>query len=92
MIEAHTYQLSTAENELGVAIAHSEEGKNSSYLIYVQNYYDLIYFNNCSNFIGVPMIPISWTQMQCPKSMSKEFRKVAKIVPEHAIEEQQSCK
>ncbi|KAH0956384.1 hypothetical protein HN011_010306 [Eciton burchellii] len=66
MIEAHTYQLSTAENELGVAIAHSEE--------------------------GVPMIPISWTQMQCPKSMSKEFRKVAKIVPEHAIEEQQSCK
>lgn len=26
MTEAHTYQLSTAENELGVVIAHSEEG------------------------------------------------------------------
>ncbi|EFN82797.1 3'-5' exoribonuclease CSL4-like protein [Harpegnathos saltator] len=56
MTEAHTYQLSTAENELGVVIAHSEE--------------------------GVTMVPISWTQMQCPKSMSKEFRKVAKVVPE----------
>jgi len=38
------------------------------------------------------MIPISWTQMQCPKSMSKEFRKVAKILPENAVEEQESCK
>lgn len=27
MTEGHTYQLSTAENELGVVIAHSEEGK-----------------------------------------------------------------
>ncbi|EZA59417.1 Exosome complex component CSL4 [Ooceraea biroi] len=61
MTEAHTYQLSTAENELGVAIAHSEE--------------------------GVAMVPVSWTQMQCPKSMSKEFRKVAKIVPEHVVNE-----
>lgn len=61
MTEAHTYQLSTAENELGVAIAQSEE--------------------------GIAMIPISWTQMQCPKSMSKEFRKVAKIVPEHVADE-----
>jgi len=43
MREAHTYQLSTAENELGVAIAHSEEGKNSAYLIYVRYYYDLAY-------------------------------------------------
>jgi len=43
MIDAHTYQLSTAENELGVAIAHSEEGKNSAYLIYVQYCYDFAY-------------------------------------------------
>lgn len=28
MTEAHTYQLSTAENELGVVIAHSEEGND----------------------------------------------------------------
>lgn len=35
MTEAHTYQLSTAENELGVVIAHSEEGKNMCiYIIY----------------------------------------------------------
>lgn len=27
MTEGHTYQLNTAENELGVVIAHSEEGK-----------------------------------------------------------------
>lgn len=26
MTEAHTYSLSTAENELGVVVAHSEEG------------------------------------------------------------------
>ncbi|XP_029036732.1 exosome component 1 Csl4 [Osmia lignaria lignaria] len=61
MTEAHTYQLSTAENELGVVIAHSEE--------------------------GVAMIPISWTQMQCPKTLRKEFRKVAKIIPEHVAGE-----
>lgn len=28
MTEVHTYQLSTAENELGVVIAHSDEGKD----------------------------------------------------------------
>ncbi|XP_076651663.1 exosome component 1 Csl4 isoform X1 [Halictus rubicundus] len=62
MTEAHTYQLSTAENELGVVIAHSEE--------------------------GVAMIPISWTQMQCPKTLRKEHRKVAKVIPEHVVTEQ----
>ncbi|XP_022659465.1 exosome complex component CSL4-like [Varroa jacobsoni] len=30
---------------------------------------------------GMPMVPISWTEMQCPKSLEKEYRKVAKIVP-----------
>ncbi|XP_057658985.1 exosome complex component CSL4 [Diorhabda carinulata] len=54
--EAHNYQLSTAENELGVVIAHSEHGH--------------------------PMIPISWTDMQCSKTFVKEPRKVAKVVPE----------
>lgn len=62
MTEIHTYQLSTAENELGVVIAHSDE--------------------------GVAMVPISWTQMQCPKSLCKEFRKVAKVVPEHIVVDQ----
>ncbi|KAF5308495.1 hypothetical protein FQR65_LT06160 [Abscondita terminalis] len=55
--EAHTYNLSTAENELGVVIAHSEH--------------------------GYPMVPISWTQMQCTKTYLKESRKVAKVVPEN---------
>ncbi|KAL1502770.1 hypothetical protein ABEB36_007868 [Hypothenemus hampei] len=55
--EAHTYQLSTAENELGVVIAYSENGTS--------------------------MVPISWTEMQCPNTLVKEPRKVAKIVPEN---------
>nr|CAD7569220.1 unnamed protein product [Timema californicum] len=61
MKEVHSYQLSTAENELGVVIAHSEE--------------------------GVSMVPISWTEMQCPKTFAKEPRKVAKVVPETILVE-----
>lgn len=60
LTEAHTYQLSTAENELGVVIAHSDA--------------------------GVAMVPISWTEMQCPKTLVKSPRKVAKVVPENALE------
>ncbi|XP_030058742.1 exosome complex component CSL4 isoform X2 [Microcaecilia unicolor] len=50
------YLLTTAENELGVVVAHSEA--------------------------GVPMVPISWCEMQCPQTHSKEFRKVARVQPE----------
>lgn len=57
MTEPHTYQLSTAENELGVVSAYSEA--------------------------GVLLIPISWTEMQCPKTYVKEPRKVARIIPEN---------
>ena len=53
MGDAHSYVLSTAENELGVVIAYSEE--------------------------GVPMIPVGWQEMQCPKTYVKEMRKVAKV-------------
>ena len=52
------YLLSTAENELGVVIAKSEES-------------------------GVNMIPVSWTEMQCPKTYNKELRKIAKVIPEN---------
>lgn len=42
MTEGHTYQLSTAENELGVVIAHSEEGKLLKiilfFLLIIDNY------------------------------------------------------
>merc|ERR1739848_210115 len=55
------YLLSTAENELGVAIAKSETS-------------------------GDKMIPVSWTEMQCPKTYNKEFRKIAKVVPENLAE------
>lgn len=32
------------------------------------------------------MVPVSWTEMQCPQTLVKEPRKVAKILPEDAIE------
>lgn len=59
-IELNCYQLTTAENELGVVVAVSKEVAAS----------------------GTAMVPVSWTEMQCPKSLIKEPRKVAKIVPE----------
>ncbi|XP_064603413.1 exosome complex component CSL4-like [Liolophura sinensis] len=30
---------------------------------------------------GAPMVPISWCEMQCPKTFAKEYRKVAKVQP-----------
>lgn len=51
------YLLTTAENELGVVVAHSEA--------------------------GIQMVPISWCEMQCPKTHCKEFRKVARVQPEY---------
>lgn len=33
--------------------------------------------------VGAAMVPVSWTEMQCPKTYNKEFRKVAKVIPEH---------
>lgn len=82
MTEMHTYQLSTAENELGVVIAHSDEGKSYACLFTLLSYLTAYYLT------GIAMVPISWTQMQCPKSFCKEFRKVAKVVPEHIVAEQ----
>ncbi|XP_055842263.1 exosome complex component CSL4 [Episyrphus balteatus] len=61
--ELSCYQLSTAENELGVVVALANE----------------------SGPYGVPMVPVSWTEMQCPDTLVKEPRKVAKIVPESAL-------
>lgn len=61
--ELHCYQLSTAENELGVVVAVAAE----------------------SGKYGVPMVPVSWTEMQCPDSLVKEPRKIARIVPESAV-------
>lgn len=63
------YQLSTAENELGVVIAFASETGQQ----------------------GPPMVPVSWTEMQCPNTLVKEPRKVAKIVPESAIKLEEQC-
>ncbi|XP_056004645.1 exosome complex component CSL4-like isoform X2 [Ostrea edulis] len=51
--DAHSYLLSTAENELGVVMATSEA--------------------------GAVLEPISWCKMKCPKTLTEEFRKVAKV-------------
>lgn len=32
---------------------------------------------------GVTMVPINWSEMQCPKSLVKEPRKVAKVIPDN---------
>jgi len=36
-----------------------------------------------SEAAGEKMVPISWTEMQCPKTYIKELRKVAKVIPEN---------
>ena len=50
-------------------------------VIYFQNVficpYDLL-------FTGATMEPISWCKMKCPKTLSEEFRKVAKVQPKYA--------
>ncbi|XP_065364009.1 exosome complex component CSL4 [Calliphora vicina] len=66
--ELSCYQLSTAENELGVVVAIASEcGPQSA-----------------------PMVPVSWTEMQCPNTLVKEPRKVAKIVPASALKTEKS--
>ncbi|KAI9575180.1 exosome complex component CSL4-like [Glossina fuscipes] len=62
-IELSCYELSTAENELGVVVAVASEGGTEV----------------------APMVPISWTEMQCPNTLVKEPRKVAKIVSASAL-------
>lgn len=48
-----SYELTTAEPELGVVIAKASEAP-----------------------AGVNMIPLSWSEMQCPVTLVKEYRKV----------------
>lgn len=33
----------------------------------------------------IPMVPIGWSEMQCPQTTIKEPRKVAKVLPESSI-------
>ncbi|CAO1391062.1 unnamed protein product [Diamesa serratosioi] len=39
-----------------------------------------------SSYIPIPMVPISWSEMQCPNTLLKEPRKVAKIMSESTLE------
>ena len=52
-----SYQLSTAQNELGVVLAQSVAGKLLHFSIFI-----LISIN----YIGYTMVPISWEEMMCP--------------------------
>ena len=31
---------------------------------------------------GATLVPISWSKMQCPRTLAEEFRKVARVQPE----------
>lgn len=68
------FLLSTAENELGVVVAMSEEGLLTFLLI-------IAFYERISVIIdfllGVPMQPVSYKEMRCPKTGVTESRKVA---------------
>eukprot|EP01097_Dermamoeba_algensis_P004277 TRINITY_DN2820_c0_g1_i2.p1 TRINITY_DN2820_c0_g1~~TRINITY_DN2820_c0_g1_i2.p1 ORF type:complete len:242 (-),score=63.65 TRINITY_DN2820_c0_g1_i2:175-861(-) len=57
--------------------------KRSYYLSTAKNELGVIFAKSVA---GATMIPISWEQMQCPKTKMKEFRKVAKVVAEESLE------
>ena len=48
----------------------------SYYLSTAKNEHGVVYAQSVA---GVPMTPISWNQMLCPKTRAVEFRKVAKM-------------
>ena len=50
---------------------------NSYYLTTAKNELGVISATCASS--GSKMVPISWQEMQCPLSLSKELRKVARI-------------
>lgn len=74
---------------MGVVVAHAAEsgpqGTFCQIIFTSSNYFN----SNIFLFrpVGVPMVPVSWTEMQCPETLAKEPRKVAKIVPESAVQE-----
>ena len=36
--------------------------------------------------MNFPSLQVSWTEMQCPETYVKEFRKIAKVCPENLVE------
>jgi len=51
--------------------------KRSYFLSTAKNELGVIFAKSVA---GATMIPVSWDQMQCPKTKMKEYRKVAKVV------------
>jgi len=57
---------------------------NSGYLVTTaENEFGVVIAR--SELSGEKMVPISWTEMQCPKTFNKENRKIAKVVPEDGL-------
>eukprot|EP00898_Chlorokybus_atmophyticus_P005386 jgi/Chlat1/5849/Chrsp4S06234 len=61
--DARSYYLSTARNELGVVFARSASASAASAVAGA----------------AAPMVPVSWQEMQCPVTGTREKRKVAKV-------------
>jgi exosome complex component CSL4 len=61
--DSRRYFLSTAETELGVIRALSRNANGNG---------------NGNGNNGIPMMPISWKEMECPETGVKEPRKCAK--------------
>src|SRR5690606_3837398 len=76
--DARSYYLSTARNELGVIFAESEAGTSTKDKLLVTLIGRVSHIGIRSCLAGETMVPISWQEMMCPKTKTKEFRKCAK--------------
>ncbi|RVX11400.1 hypothetical protein CK203_019670 [Vitis vinifera] len=91
--DARAYFLSTAKNELGVVSAESTAGE-IAYFRDEQGKDMVVEYRCCAQLhdvdcrlvnivvpllLGATMVPMSWTEMQCPLTGQIEQRKVAKV-------------
>ena len=72
--DARSYYLATTKNDLGVIFARSEAGQ----CCVLPSITEQKITRSLSKKLGAVMVPISWQEMQCPKTKVKEFRKCAK--------------
>lgn len=85
--DSRSYYLSTAKNDLGVVYAKSLSGERHAIAQSIKrcNSDKLRCFSSLRTgydircCAGVPMIPLSWQEMQCPETKVVEKRKVAKV-------------
>jgi exosome complex RNA-binding protein Csl4 len=87
--DARSYYLSTARNELGVIFAESEAGRVHRRGLRERERgresHAYAHASACAQALthapacpGETMVPVSWQEMLCPKTQTKEFRKCAK--------------